>query len=190
MKQTGFKPKPPKKRRCKHCEAWFLPPKNLMPFCSNMCEMIFKEREPKVERQKIARKEKQAFNNQDVKKLTGIAKKLAQHCARLRDFYEPCVSCRKTTAVQWDGGHYMGADSYSKVRLNLWNIHKQCSHCNDYNSSNAANYRKHLIEKIGLEKVEWLEDQKGLHRYSAEYLNKYIRIFRKKLRIMKKRVDK
>jgi len=46
------------------------------------------------------------------------------------------------------------------------------------------------LVKIGLAKVEWLENQKGICRYNAEYLVKYIRVFRKKIRQMKKRLDK
>ena len=46
------------------------------------------------------------------------------------------------------------------------------------------------LVKIGLAKVEWLENQKGICRYNAEYLVKYIRVFRKKIRQIKKRLDK
>ena len=141
------------------------------------------------EKKTQANREKRDFNNLDVKLLTIKAKKIVQEYVRLRDVNEPCISCRKPTAKQWDGGHYLSAEYYATVRFNTLNINKQCSHCNDWNNENKAEYRKFLIDKIGLDKVEWLEQQKGVARYSAEYLNKLIRVFRKKVRIIKKRVN-
>lgn len=142
------------------------------------------EKKTQVKRELIA------FNRQDIKKLTKTAKQVVQEYARLRDIDEPCISCRKPTAKQWDGGHFMNAEFHSMVRFNLWNINKQCAGCNGFDSQHLTNYRIHLIDKIGLVKVEWLEQQKGVQKYTAEYLNRLIKIFRKKVRVLKKRVEK
>lgn len=178
-----------KTKKCKVCKEQFHPERQLQQVCSALCASEYGRRhlaKKKLEVKKIARKELKQFNDSDVKGRTKVAKQVVQEYARLRDINEPCISCRKPTAKQWDGGHFMNAEFYSKVRFNTWNIHKQCSHCNDFSASNALEYEKHLIIKIGKEKVEWLKQQKGVQKYTAEYLNKLIRIFRKKIRKMKK----
>ena len=179
--------------KCKICKKEYVKKSIKHMVCSYECSLAYSELHlsKKVKEKKaVARKELIAFNNKDVRKLTGIAKNLAQHYARLRDVDDSCISCCKPIAKQWDGGHYMNAKYFSAVRLNTLNIHKQCSHCNDWNNENKAEYRKNLINKIGLAKVEWLENQKGVCKYTAEYLVKYIRVFRKKIRQMKKRLEK
>lgn len=181
-----------KQRKCKICKELFTPNPNMFlpPTCEKMeCRISYanKHLNKKAKEKKTkARVELRQFNNSDVKGRIKVAKQVVQEYARLRDINEPCISCRKPTAIQWDGGHFMNAEFHSKVRFNTNNIHKQCSHCNDFSASNALNYRIHLINKIGLEKVEWLEQQKGVQKYTAEYLNRLIRIFRKKIRKMKK----
>jgi len=179
--------------KCKICKKEYIKKSIKHMVCSYECSLAYSELHlsNKVkEKKQVARKELIAFNNKDINKLTGIAKKLVQHYVRLRDINEPCISCRKTIASQWDGGHFKNAKHYASIRLNTLNIHKQCSYCNKELGSNALNYRIHLIEKIGLAKVEWLENQKGICRYNAEYLVKYIRVFKKKIRQMKKRLEK
>lgn len=137
--------------------------------------------EVKKEKKK-ARLELIVYNKNDVKLRSKLAKQIVQQYVRLRDINEPCISCRKPTAKQWDGGHYMNSQYFSAIRFNTLNIHKQCSHCNDWNNENKQNYRIHLINKIGLDKVEWLENQKHTVKYNAEYLNRLIEIFRKKIK--------
>lgn len=182
-----------KQKVCKNreCKKKFTPCRQMQTTCDFLCAIAYTnqraEKKAKAEK-KVHRIEKIAFNNQDVRKRTNDLKKVVQEYARLRDINEPCISCRKPTAKQWDGGHYMNAKDNAAIRFNLWNIHKQCSWCNDINSSNAINYRPNLIEKIGLEKVEWLESQTQVCRYSADYLNRFIKIYRKRVRILKKRI--
>ena len=140
-----------KLKTCKICKEKFEPTRQLQPTC-NKIECLFAYAELHLsnkvkEKKQVARKELIAFNNKDINKLTGIAKKLVQHYVRLRDINEPCISCRKPIASQWDGGHFKNAEHYASIRLNTLNIHKQCSYCNKELGSNALNYRIHLIEK-------------------------------------------
>ena len=37
------------------------------------------------------------------------------------------------------------------------NVHKQCQPCNTHLHGNLVLYRVNLIQKIGLDRVEWLE---------------------------------
>ena len=182
-----------KEKTCKVCKEKFTPTRDLQPVCDNFtCLTEYAElhlAKKAKEKKKQDAKARREFNLNDVKARTKVAKKVMQEYVRLRDINEPCISCRKPTAKQWDGGHYMSAEYYSAIRFNALNINKQCSHCNDWNNENKAEYRKHLIDKIGLSKVEWLEDQKQVVKYNAEYLNRLIKIFRKKIRVIKRKLN-
>jgi len=177
--------------KCKICRSEYDKRNMSHMVCGYECSLKYAQRssdKKAKETKKVARKALKEYNDNDVKSQMGKAKKVMQKYARLRDTDEPCISCRKPTAKQWDGGHYIASHKCSGVRFNLWNINKQCSFCNDFDGSNAANYRIHLINKIGLEKVEWLEAQNGVTKYTADYLNRLKRIFNKKIRILEKKM--
>ena len=76
---------------------------------------------------------------------------------RQRDAEEPCISCGRFHNGQYHAGHYKSVGSSPELRFNELNNHKQCAPCNNHLSGNIVNYRPRLIEKIGLDKVEWLE---------------------------------
>lgn len=75
---------------------------------------------------------------------------------RLRDAGQPCISCGNHRLV-WHAGHYRSVGSEPSLRFEPDNCHQQCATCNTLLSGNLAAYRVNLIEKIGLERVEWLE---------------------------------
>lgn len=70
-----------------------------------------------------------------------------------------CISCQKPKSVSvLQAGHYLPAGNNASVRLNDWNVNGQCEECNINKNGNQAEYRKGLIEKIGLPSVEALEE--------------------------------
>lgn len=183
-----------KQRKCKECKEYFTPAPNMFlpPTCEKYeCRFSYANKhlsKKAKEKKKTDRAELIKYNQNDVKLRMEVAKKTIQEYVRLRDINEPCISCRKPTAKQWDGGHYMNSQYFSAIRFNTFNIHKQCSHCNDWNNENKQNYRIHLINKIGIDKVEWLESQNQTVKYSAEYLNRLIKVVRKKIKRLKARL--
>lgn len=183
-----------KQRKCKECKEYFIPAPNMFlpPTCEKYdCRLSYanKHLSNKVKAKKKAnRAELIKYNQSDVKLRMELAKRIVQMYVRLRDVNESCIVCRKLVAKQWDGGHYMNSQYFSAVRFNTLNIHKQCSHCNGWNNEDKQTYRIHLIDKIGLDKVEWLEAQNQTVKYDAEYLNKLIKTFRKKIKRLKARL--
>lgn len=129
---------------------------------------------------------------------------------RIRDYKEPCISCGKPKELVeseqgwkvggcWDAGHFMTRGAKGQLRFVLLNVHKQCKSCNagggrfSHKAATVdANYRVNLIKKIGLEKVEWLENNNDLdtRKKDIEYLNRIKRIFNKKYRLYLKRFRK
>ena len=96
---------------------------------------------------------------------------------RQRDAKEPCISCGRFHDGQYHAGHYKSVGSSPELRFNELNNHKQCAPCNNHLSGNIVNYRPRLIEKIGLEKVEWLEKHHKPAKLSIDDIKAVIQIF-------------
>lgn len=89
---------------------------------------------------------------------------------RLRDRLEPCISCGRQHQGQWHAGHYLSTGAHPELRFEELNIWKQCQPCNVHLSGNVIEYRKNLIRKIGVERVEWLEGHHEPKHYSIDDL--------------------
>lgn len=76
---------------------------------------------------------------------------------RLRDKNDPCISCGEANRT-FHAGHYVAVGAKYGLRFNEDNVHKQCSRCNTFLHGNLINYRKNLIKKIGVDRVEALEN--------------------------------
>ena len=79
-----------------------------------------------------------------------------------------------------EAGHYRSRGSASHLRFNLFNIHLQCARCNRYLSGNVVEYRKELIKRIGLNRVEILENDNKPRKFDIEYLKRVKHIFTKR----------
>lgn len=113
---------------------------------------------------------------------------------RIRDSGKPCISCGATPEQKMggtmDAGHYRSRGAASHLRFNLFNIAGQCVKCNRYNSGNVNDYRIGLIARIGLNRVEALENDNVPRKFSVEYLKRIKTIFNKKARLTQKRIDR
>lgn len=89
---------------------------------------------------------------------------------RQRDIDQPCISCQRHHSGQYHAGHYKTTAAAPELRFNELNCHKQCAPCNDHLSGNLINYRINLINKIGLDRVEWLEGPHEPKKYSIDDL--------------------
>jgi hypothetical protein len=56
-----------------------------------------------------------------------------------------------------DAGHYVPVRGGSFLRFHEWNVNAECKGCNGFDDFHLVGYRKNLIEKIGIENVQWLE---------------------------------
>ena len=108
---------------------------------------------------------------------------------RLRDKDDGCVSCDKpaTWHGQWHAGHFRSVGAAKSIRFHLWNIHKQCSQCNNFLSGNIANYTPRIIAKIGKDKVDWLMTQNNFVRYDVDYLERLKSVIKRKKDRLEKR---
>lgn len=82
---------------------------------------------------------------------------------RERDKDLPCISCGKYVPNK-EAGHYIAQGSSGYFRYNLDNLHGQCKNCNHFLHANLVEYRIALVQKIGIKRVEWLEE----HRHDTK----------------------
>jgi len=103
---------------------------------------------------------------------------------RERDKGLNCISCQKKP-LKKNAGHYRSVGSCPELRFEELNVHLQCEHCNTYLHANLIEYRKHLINKIGLDKVEWIEGNHEPKRYTTQQLIELKEYYNKKIKELK-----
>ncbi|UKA23364.1 recombination protein NinG [Photobacterium damselae subsp. damselae] len=91
---------------------------------------------------------------------------------RIRDYGEPCISCQRYFSIcEMDAGHYRSKGAAPELRFDEDNVNLQCRDCNSgFLSGNRENYRKNLIKKIGIERVERLEKYQGPSKLTIDDL--------------------
>lgn len=95
-----------------------------------------------------------------------------------------CISCgTQRPDIQYCGGHFRSRGAASHLRFNLDNIHTQCNaNCNMFKSGNIANYRPALIAKIGIDRVDALENDNQSHKWTIDEAKEVIKEFKLKLK--------
>lgn len=169
----------PTRRKCKVCNEWFHPAYANIRWCcpEHGAQYAMQELDKKREKQRVAkekeertawRKRKAAVKS--LKHWEDLTQRVVNDFTRERDHELPCISCGTFTTVQWEAGHYRSRGKASHLRYVEDNINKQCHHCNVQLSGNQQQYRINLIAKIGVERVEALENNNTPHRYTIEEL--------------------
>lgn len=198
------KPKP-----CPVCEEDYTPFQSFQkccpkPSCAN--EMGKRIKQKKLDKQHKKEKLVYRLDTKKVSQWIKEAQAIANRYARLRDYYDPCISCGASkeeveskqgwkTGGCWDGGHFQSRGKKPQLRFNLFNINKECKSCNGGSgkfshkeATTSAKYRANLILKIGVEKVEYLETYNESRKWDREYCEKFKRVFTKKVNLQKKRL--
>ena len=102
---------------------------------------------------------------------------------RLRDKDQPCISCGRYHQGKYDAGHYRSVGACPELRFCELNVHKQCAPCNDHKSGNIIEYRINLVNKIGVDKVAWLERQDhDPKKYTIEDCKAIIKYYKAKIK--------
>ena len=100
--------------------------------------------------------------------------------------YIKCISCVKI--INWrdsDCGHYINR-KHNSTRYDELNCNAQCRSCNRFDEGNIQGYRRGLIIKYGLEKVEMLEIKKFNKMKLGEFeINVLTKEYKKKLNTIK-----
>ena len=149
--------------RCKNCKEKFEPKTFLQKYCfKDECMRVFVEKtKEKAWKEKKQKMQQDLETVQDYVKMAQI---IFNKFIRLRDKGNVCISCQKPINGVSHASHYLSAGGHSNVRFNEDNVWVSCYKCNVMLSGNQVEYRKALIKKIGIERVEWLEDNGSIER--------------------------
>ena len=107
---------------------------------------------------------------------------------RERDMGLPCISCGTTKpGIQYAAGHYKTCGGSPELRFDEKNVHRQCNqYCNMQLSGNLLEYRKGLIERYGMEIVDYLESYHEPKNYTIDDIKEITKKYRAKTRELKK----
>lgn len=184
--------KAPKPKVCRVCRTSFTPRVPMQKVCDWGCAMSLaisdRAKAEKRELVKDKRETKKALEK--VKTPTQWEKEcraIVQEIARLRDRHDGCISCHMgpNYGGRWHGSHFRPAGNNAAVQFHLWNIHKSCAQCNLFKGGNISAYRPRLVEKIGADRVEWLEGQNQPVKTNVAYCERFKAVMGKRLRRMK-----
>lgn len=177
-----------KDKICKNCGGKFTPRNSLQIACSYPCAIELAKKKEAEKKKKEVRKEIKA----DKEKLMTYSdwlkafQQVFNAYIRLRDKDLPCISCGANEPHKmYDAGHYRSVGAHPELRFNEDNVHKQCRKCNGYWGGNLIEYRKGLIKKIGVEKVEYLENFKNTLKLSIPEIQQQIKIYKEKIKTLK-----
>lgn len=185
-----------RRTRCPHCKGKMDQGVRIHPECIDAyAEAEEAKAKRKAEKQARAaakvekaedRRRKEAMKK--VSELEADCRKIMQEIARIRDRNDGCISCHMgpNYGGQWHGSHYRSHGGCSSLQFHLWNIHKACAQCNTHKAGNIAEYRPRLVQKIGADRVEWLDNQPKSQKFSREYLYRFKAVMGERLRRMRK----
>jgi len=149
--------------KCKICGNKFEILNSLRPYCSYDCGAKYAIRLQENKKEKELKDKIKGFK-ESLKTKSDYIKILQivfNKFIRERDKELPCISCGRFDVEEFHAGHFV-ATTYQYHRFNEDNVHKQCSYCNTHLRGNISDYRRNLIKKIGLERVEYLENTKHM----------------------------
>ena len=164
-------------KKCKQCKSPFTPFNSMQKVCGAQCAQDFavaerekKEAKAKSDEVKRVRQKLKQLSLKDRPKALRAAREAFNAFIRYRDKDDVCISCGRHHQGQYHAGHYKTKGAHPELEFNELNVHKQCAPCNNHLSGNIVNYRIRLIDKIGLDKVEWIEGPHETKKYTVDEL--------------------
>ena len=177
--------KGPRLRKCavKGCANRFQPRNMGHKVCGPECAVVHAATERKRLDAKQTRERKEAMRTRSDHLKS--AQTAFNQWIRARDADLPCISCGRFHQGAYDAGHYRSVGAQPALRFHEDNCHKQCVPCNQHKSGNAVEYRLGLIDRIGVERVEFLEQEHTPAKYTIEEAKAIKAHYRAKLRALK-----
>ncbi|WP_446030534.1 recombination protein NinG [Lelliottia amnigena] len=191
------------RRKCRVCSEWFHPAYANIRWCCP--EHGFEYSQQLLAKKKIEAERKRKQEAQQERrelKIRKVAlktkpqwKKEAQAAfnkfVRLRDAGLPCISCGATPEQKFGGtmdcGHYRSRGAAAHLSFNLHNTAGQCVRCNRNQSGAQKAFEMGLIERIGADKVDELNNDNSTRKFDIPYLQRIKSIFTRKARALEKR---
>ena len=167
-------------KKCKVCRAPFEPRLPMAQVCSIDCaRSLAVSVRGKAEKQAAIKQRRADRERKERLKTRRAWEREAQASfnafIRARDADKPCICCGQPLSAgdvggHFDAGHYRSTGSAPHLRFVEDNCHGQRKQCNRWGAGRAVDYRLGLIARIGLARVEALEADQTLRKYTADEL--------------------
>lgn len=189
-----------KPKRCRVCGAHFSPISSLSKACSVPCAIALTDAQKAKKAAQVKREERKSFKERAIKLKTrrewiAEAQVAVNKVARLRDQLAGygCISCEGRPKARYgggmDAGHYRSVGSAPHMRYYLTQICGQCKQCNRDYGGMSVEFRRGLIERIGINRVEEIEAMQGTAKWDINYLKRLKKVMQKKARRLEKRIE-
>jgi len=190
-----------KSKTCRQCETEFVPSRPLQVVCTNMDCILAAGKAATVKKQASSEKRALQMQRAEIRARKAAMKTLAQWIAeaqtafnafiRARDRGLPCICCG--APMTWgqsntiDAGHYRSRGAAGWLRFNEDNVHAQRKYCNRYRAGRADEMRIGMIAKIGLARVEALENNNTPVKMTITECKNVIALYKTKLKSLRGR---
>lgn len=184
-----------KPRPCKNCGELIPKPVPFQAACSIPCAIELGKAKAQAKAQKQRRRETKAARERLMTRSdwTKKAQNTFNRYVRVRDAGLPCASCGAMPQQKFGGtmdcSHYRSVGSSPHLRFHLHNVAAACVKCNQYLGGNIAALRVGLIARIGRQKVEALEANHQVRKFSVDYLKRIHKVFSKRANRLARRLD-
>lgn len=168
---------------CKHCRKKITPGYVLHEDCIEAWNTERKAKEARAEAKRLrmevkkdrAETRRRKEENKTIPQLIKEAQFEFNAFIRERDKNKPCICCGRPlgdgdVGGRFDCGHYRSVGSAQHLRFNEANAHGQRKACNRWGAGRAVDYRIGLINRAGVEVVELLESDNGVHKWTRDEL--------------------
>ncbi|EPJ3098109.1 TPA: recombination protein NinG [Klebsiella pneumoniae] len=197
----------PARRKCTHCREWFHPAREGQVVCSFECASAIGKKQTEKAREaakaravKLQREsEKEGRQRRRAKRIElktksqwrSEAQTAFNKYVRLRDAGKPCISCGRLPEQKLGGtmdcGHYRTRGAARHLSFNLHNTAAQCVYCNRDRAGAQKAFEQGLIQRIGPEAVEALNNDNTIRNFDIPYLQRIKSIFTRRARALEKR---
>jgi hypothetical protein len=189
-----------KPKKCAACKTVFTPQRSMQKVCGPKCAADWSAKVAAQKSARANREERKSLAERKAKLKTrrewiAEAQAVVNKVARLRDILagHGCISCGSRPDARFggamDAGHFRSVGSAPHMRFYLPNIHLQCKRCNRDLGSNTVEYRKGLVERIRIDRVEEIESMQWTAKWSVEYLQRLKKVMNKKARRLERRIE-
>lgn len=188
--------RPLKPKTCKACKAKFVPVKQMQSVCDWQCAAAHAEnlriKREASEAKRIRKETKEKLDAmRSIPRLIKKAQEAFNAFIRWRDKHLPCICCgmpygTNETGGDFDAGHYRSRGAAGHLRFNEDNCFGQRKYCNTYLSGNVQGMRAGMIKRIGLERVEAVENNNEQHKWTREELIEIEQHYKAKLKMAQK----
>jgi len=201
MRSMGIEkvPKPapgPRKRKCKVCRTLFTQRNMMHVACGPECAAVHgvavaAKQKAKALRQERAQDKVKREAMKSIPQLKEEVQKVFNLYIRLRDAGKPCICCGKfATAAAlaklggaYDACHWRSRGSADHLRYNEDNVHLGLKDCNTWGH---LDYRGGLIKRIGIERVEALESNQAIVKWTHDGLRELKKLYQRRVRDLKR----